>query len=146
MLTILEVQETELIRLRATFSPLAKRRLEEMESLKTISNSSTYPKEQVCMQLFTCCSCLHIPCTLCFPRGLIADETVCFSWHHRRRKCSYTNVAHCWHILVVNPPLRTHACYLRRTYLYLRVFLVTHAKHIFLLLYRWLTRERRSSS
>ncbi len=53
MLSILEVQDTELTRLRATFSPLAKRRLEQMKSLKTISNSTTYSKEQVCVYVCT---------------------------------------------------------------------------------------------
>ena len=104
MLTILEVQETELIRLRATFSPLAKRRLDAMESLKTVSNSSTYPKEQVhAIQLFS-----HaVACTLCFPRRLFADETVLVGTTDTESG-SYTLLAHsCCEPM---HPLRTHAC------------------------------------
>ena len=87
MLTILEVLDTELTQLRATFSPLAKRRLEEMETLKTVSNSTVYPKEQVsththththkrggCSQTVLCDGSINVHSHLTTPTPQVADH------------------------------------------------------------------------
>ena len=47
MLTILEVHDEELTRLRATFSPLAKRKLENTQTLKSLSYSMTYSEQEI---------------------------------------------------------------------------------------------------